>query len=163
MSDSGFDSGKPYFLESYAQVATWVGPRAAPPMSCELTCLPKPRRRQELKRKRASPVKVRLNEAENEIVKRKAQQAGLSVNAFIKCQILDKSYDPHLRRALLAIKRELTAQGNNLNQIARLGNSGKITQIEGESMLAQIARSHLRTHREIMKALACGKPEEPAP
>jgi len=133
-----------------AQVATWVGPeKVAPPKSCGL----KP------KRKRASPVKVRLNEAEKEIVRRKAAKAEMSVNAFIKCLILGSDYDPQLRDTLYALNLEFTRQGQNLNQIAKHHNKGTITQMEGEALLATIGRSHLHTHKAIRSALALGEPE----
>ena len=133
---------------SDAQVETRVGPLAvAPPLSCGL----KP------KRKRASPIKVRLSEAEKELVRSKARQAGLSVNAFIKQVILDANYDPALRKALLAVYRELTAQGNNINQIARFVNSGQTTPVTGAEMVSNIALSVMKTHQAVRIALVQGK------
>jgi hypothetical protein len=140
--------------QSFAQVATMVGPRdVAPPKSCGL----KPNR------ERASPIKVRLSDAERELVRRKAAHANLSVNAFIKASILGADYkpplDPGLRRVLLKLNLELTRQGTNLNQIARQMNAGLVSILQGETMLETLGRSLLRTHQYIRKALAHDAPE----
>ena len=132
------------------QVETWVGPpQVAPPMSCGL----KP------KRKRASPIKVRLSETEKEIVKKKAREADLSVNAFIKCIILGSHYDSKLRMALLMVNRELTAQGRNLNQIAKHLNTGTAKATQGVAMLDTIRVPLVRSLSALHKILTYGAPQ----
>ena len=85
----------------------------------------------------------------------------MSVNAFLNCLILGKDYDPTLRYLLLKTNRELTAQGSNLNQLAKLRNSGKASIAEEEGMLGVLARSILPTHRAVRDALV--KDKGPAP
>jgi hypothetical protein len=118
----------------------------APPKSCGL----KP------KRKRASPIKVRLSEAERETVRAKAIKAHLSVNAFIRTLLLGADYDPTVKEQLRKANLELTRQGNNLNQIAKRLNGGRTSEAEADSLLGMLARSMLQTHRAIRAALAQG-------
>lgn len=60
----------------------------------------------------------------------RSEMAGISVNRFVLASTLGSKYrppaDPELLKALFALNRELTAQGNNLNQIARQLNAGLI-------------------------------------
>jgi len=86
----------------------------------------------------------------------------MSVNRFIKYATLGAEYDPWLQKALLALNRELTAQGNNLNQIAKHHNSVPTTPSQTEAMLDVIGRSMLRTHKAVREALVHGKPEPSA-
>jgi hypothetical protein len=138
------------FSKSSAQVETLVGPRkVAPPKSCGL----KPKRR------RASPVKVRLNESENEQVREEARRAEMSVNAFIKCAILGNRYDPKMRIQLLSLNRELTAHGRNLNQIAKHLNGGTLAPSQGVAMLDTIRVPLVRALNAVKKALVQGAPQ----
>lgn len=107
----------------------------------------------------------RFSQTERELVEAKAKAAGLSVNELIRATTLGADYrpplNPELVRALLALNRELTAQGNNLNQIAKHLNGGRATEAEAETMLGIIARSMLKTHKAIRTALAKGREPEP--
>lgn len=162
-----------FWPKSYAQVATWVLPRAVIPMSCELKLKEGADETDDRiddegavpKRKRASPLTVRASESQKEILRQKAKAVGMSVGGYMLASSLGSDYKPPVDKertqALLALFRESRAQGNNLNQIAKLGNSGKITEAEGESMLAIMGRSYLHTNRAIMKALAQGKEPQP--
>ena len=80
--------------------------------------------------KRPSPLTIRLSERQKQIIRAKAHAAGMSVNRFVLAAALGSDYrppaDPQLTRALLRMYRELNAQGNNLNQIARQLNAGVI-------------------------------------
>ncbi len=102
--------------KSFAQVDPVVAPRG-------LEAPAKPRQRQ-----RVHPLGVRFSAAEVEIVRRKAKDAGCSVNSYIRASTLGSDYKPpvhqELRLTLLASNRELTALGRNLNQIAKQMNSG---------------------------------------
>jgi uncharacterized protein (DUF1778 family) len=158
------------FAKSSAQVATWVLPQAVIPMSCGL----KPENSAEKndgpdsvpQRKRESPLTIRATEKQKERLRQKAQEAGVSVGGYMLAMALKADYTPPVDKertqVLLALYREFRAQGNNLNQLAKLRNGGRITQLEEESALATLVRSHLRTHQEIRNALAHGNPE-PAP
>ena len=78
--------------------------------------------------KRLHPLGVRFSAAELEVVKRKARNAGCTVNSYIRASALGSDYKvpvhQELRLSLLASNRELTALGRNINQIARQLNSG---------------------------------------
>lgn len=106
---------------------------------------------------RSNPLTVRLSKSEREIIRAKADKAGCSVNAYVKTVVLGSAYkpamDPELRRTLLDLNRELTAQGRNLNQIAKQLNSGQATAPEAEMMIDVLSRSLLRTHQCVRKAL----------
>jgi len=111
--------------------------------------------------KRPTPLGVRFRAAEIEIVRAKAKAAGCSTNRYIRASVLGSQYrapmNPELTRALLGLNRELTAQGNNLNQIARQLNSRQIAPDHGASMLETVGRSLLRTYRDIREVLSHGK------
>lgn len=83
------------------------------------------------KRKRQHQVNVRFSETEHTELARRADAIGLSVGAFIRMQSLDlppprSSRVPPINRQMVA---QLLAQigkiGSNVNQIARLTNSGE--------------------------------------
>jgi hypothetical protein len=115
-------------------------------------------------RKRPSPLAVRFSETELEIVKAKAKTAGCTTNSYVRASVLGSSYkppaNPELTKALLGLNREFTAQGNNLNQIARRVNGTQASEAEADSLLGMLARSMLRTHRAIRDALSWGKDGE---
>lgn len=108
---------------------------------------------------------ARFSKEEKDSVEAKAVAAGLSINEYIRATSMGEAYkpptDPELIKILLKIKRELTAQGNNLNQIAHLRNGGRITADEADGLLGQIARSLLQTHKAVRDALSWGKAPEP--
>lgn len=139
--------------KSCAQVATSVLPKRVIPKSCGL----KP------KRIRPAPIPVRYSKAQLEIVDKKAKQAGLYRSEYIRAQSLGEDYRlsqyRDLAHVLLMLNRELTAQGNNLNQITRQLNGNAIALPESESMLDVLGRSMLRTHKAVRNALAKGDPE----
>ena len=114
---------------------------------------------------RPSPLTVRFSETEKEILRTKARVAGCPVGTFVRASALGSDYrppaNPELTSALLDLNRELTAQGNNLNQIARKVNGQQATESQADSLLGLIARSMLRTHRAVRAALSWGKDGEP--
>jgi|ERR1700722_433284 len=133
--------------KSYAQVDLLVGP-------------PKDRASAKPKRARAHPVKVRLSEEERGAVQANAEEAGCSVNAYLKALALKRwPIGPALRQSLLSIYRELTRQGTNLNQIAKHLNGGTANPAQGESMLVIVGRSLLQAHKAVRNALSQGMPE----
>jgi predicted DNA binding CopG/RHH family protein len=78
---------------------------------------------------------VRFQAEELVIIKLKAQAAGCPTNTYIRAAALKSDYkppiNPELHKTLLAINRELTAQGRNLNQIAKQMNSHGAASQEG--------------------------------
>ena len=149
--------------KSYAQVESWVSPQGGVTNSGGL----KPEKKEKKKannrniRKRANPLTVRLSEKDIEIITQKAFNIGYSVNAYVRAAALGSHYKPPISRdmvmALLAVKRELTAQGRNLNQIAHRHNSSLVKEAETNSMLGILAMSMINAHDAVGKALAWGK------
>ena len=139
-----------------AQVAVMVAPQVVRPEPCALKRGIKVRQ---------NPLGVRFSDSELEIVKGRAKEAGCSVNGYIRAAALGTDYkqphDPARTKALLATNRELTAQGSNINQIAKHMNAGKVHPTEAEGILGAIARSILQTHKAVRAALTLGR--APAP
>lgn len=90
-------------------------------------------------RQRQHAVRVRLDDAERELLERRAGDTGLSLSAYMRTSSLGAP-GPRARRRI-PIERDLLARtnadlnrvGNNLNQIARTLNGG------GETPAAEIA------------------------
>lgn len=147
--------------KSYAQVESWVTPRGGVTNSGGLK--PEVKRTAQKKNihKRANPLTVRLSEKDRAIIAQKAFNIGYSVNAYVRAAALGSDYKPPISRdmviALLAVKRELTAQGRNLNQIAHQHNSNIHTEAETNSVLGVIARSLLKAHEAVGAALTWGR------
>lgn len=112
-------------------------------------------------RERPDPLSVRFSAIELETVKAKAKAVGCSTNSYIRASALGSDYrppaDPELTRALLRIYRELNAQGNNVNQIARQLNGGLVLPGQG-SVLDALSLSLQETLRDVRDALASGGP-----
>ncbi|MFY9288462.1 MAG: hypothetical protein WAO98_08160 [Alphaproteobacteria bacterium] len=139
-----------HFLKTNrTQVETLVVPQAALPNSSGL----KP------KKKRESPTNIRFTAEEKEIVRQKAKQAEMSISALIKTLVLGSNHDPHLRRAFLLLNRELTAQGRNLNQIAKHLNGGFISPAESLPLLETIRVPLLDTLNTVKLLLARNNPQ----
>lgn len=134
--------------KSFAQVDTLVSP-------------PKSGGQEPGAKKRRNPLTVRLCDADREVIRTKAVEAGCaSLNAYARASLLGSEYkppkDPELVQSLLKLNLELTRQGVNLNQIARHLNARAISDGQGEAMLSVLARSTLQTHGAIRKVLAPG-------
>ena len=109
--------------------------------------------------KRLHPLGVRFSAAELEIVKRKAKNAGCTVNRYIRASTLGSDYKApvhrELRLTLLASNRELTALGQNINQIARQLNSGLSPYvIFGETAFGGLQAALLEALATVRAALA---------
>ena len=142
--------------KSDAQVARWVSPPGGVTNACGL----KPEGQG--KRKRRNPLTVRLSDSERELIRTRAQETGVSLNAYIRSSVLGSPYKPNPNRleALRALNLELTKQGSNLNQIARQLNSNLMEQADTNSMLGVMARAYLQSHRAIRDALSQGNTEK---
>lgn len=113
-------------------------------------------------RKRPAPLAVRFSAAELATIRARAKSAGCTTNRYIRATALGSDYraplDPELARALLSLRRELAAQGNNLNQIARQMNAGIV--LPGQDVLLEaLAQSTEETHRAVRRALTRGQRE----
>ena len=93
-------------------------------------------------RKRARHVSVWMNDAEYKHLREQAQIAGLGIDPFIRNLVANvdlRSKPPDTYAALL---RELSAIGNNMNQIARWANARKsITEDETQTVVALIHKT----------------------
>jgi hypothetical protein len=76
-------------------------------------------------RKRNHHISVWLNEKELAHLRRQANHAGIKVDPFIRSLIMGIDIRPRPPAEYGALLRELSAIGNNINQIARIANSDK--------------------------------------
>lgn len=74
-------------------------------------------------RKRGKAVLVRLNEQEHAHLKRLSETTGLKMEPLIRQLILGRELKPHPPENLAALLRQMSAMGNNINQIAKVINS----------------------------------------
>lgn len=90
--------------------------------------------------RRRHTLKITVTDGELEQVQQRAEAAGLTVSAYGRQAMLASA--PRAKRAATnaAAIRELTAIGNNLNQLARRANAGRFpAQVEIEEALAELA------------------------
>lgn len=85
-------------------------------------------------------IPVRLSETQHSIVTRNAEKAGLSMAEYIRQQAVHGSINTEYRIVadfpeIQKLTRELSAIGNNLNQIARYFNTGGL---QSKSILEDI-------------------------
>ena len=76
-------------------------------------------------RKRNHHVSVWMNEQEYRHLKMQAELAGLGIDPFIRTLVSGVNLRPHPPDTYAALLRELSAIGNNVNQIAYWANANK--------------------------------------
>jgi hypothetical protein len=76
-------------------------------------------------RSRAIQILVRLNEPEYHHLKKQLAVSGLKQEPFIRSLIMGMDIRPRPPDEYGALLRELSAIGNNINQLARIANSTK--------------------------------------
>lgn len=76
-------------------------------------------------RKRNRHVSVWMNEQEYRHLKRQAELAGLGIDPFIRTLVAGMQMRPRPPDTYAALLRELSAIGNNVNQIAHWANARK--------------------------------------
>lgn len=82
-------------------------------------------------RTRANHVSVWLNDRELAYLKRLAEKSGLKVDPLIRALIMGQEIRAKPPEEYRSILRELSAIGNNINQIARVANTnGNIGETE---------------------------------
>ncbi|AMJ64000.1 hypothetical protein AXW84_00095 (plasmid) [Hymenobacter sp. PAMC 26628] len=89
-----------------------------------------------VKRFRATPEEVKKMEA-------KASQAGLSFSEYCRRVALDKQI---VERVPVELRRQLGGAGNNLNQLTKLANAGKLPGV-GIEALNELVNRLLETLR----------------
>lgn len=72
---------------------------------------------------RNKTLEARVNAIEHEMIKLKAQDAGLSIAEFTRRSVLLKPLPRRLSKITLATYRELVRIGNNINQLTRATNA----------------------------------------
>jgi len=91
-----------------------------------------------------------MSEAEYRHLKRQAELAGMGVDPFIRTLIADVQLRPRPPDAYAALLRELSAIGNNVNQIAYWANARKsITESEIRDA-AELVRKAWRLVKETL-------------
>jgi hypothetical protein len=140
--------------KSGAQVAVSVGQRVVGQTPCGL------------KPGDSKPFRItaRFSKNERETLVGQAEKACLTVSEFIRVSVLGPNYassiDPLKRQQLITANRELSRQGNNLNQISKHLNAGILSPEQGESMLDILARALLAAYMAVRQALAEGREGE---
>ena len=81
-------------------------------------------------RKRMIKISVRLNEQEHTHLKRLSEITGLKMEPLIRKLILGQEIRPRPPENLAALLRQMSAMGNNINQIAKVANSSKFIRSE---------------------------------
>lgn len=76
-------------------------------------------------RKRGKAVLVRLNEQEYAHLKQLSETTGLKMEPLVRQLILGRELKPRPPENLAALLRQMSAMGNNINQIAKAANSSK--------------------------------------
>lgn len=74
---------------------------------------------------RNKAVLVRLTEKEKEHLKKQAEITGLKVEPFLRSLIMNTELKPRPPEVYAKLLRELSAIGNNINQIAYIANANK--------------------------------------
>lgn len=81
-------------------------------------------------RKRGKAVLVRLNEQEYVHLKRQSEITGLKMEPLVRQLILGRDVKLRPLENLAALLRQMSAMGNNINQIAKVANSSKFIRSE---------------------------------
>ena len=81
-------------------------------------------------RKRGKAVLVRLNEQEYAHLKQLSETTGLKMEPLVRQLILGRELKPRPPENLAALLRQMSAMGNNINQIAKVANSSKFIRSE---------------------------------
>ncbi|MGI4743116.1 MAG: plasmid mobilization protein [Janthinobacterium lividum] len=88
-------------------------------------------------------IELRVSATDKRAIAAKAKRAGLSVGDYMRRAALGKTI---VERVPPELRRQLGAAGNNLNQLARLANSGKLSGT-GIEALNELVERLLKTLR----------------
>ena len=87
-------------------------------------------------RTRAHPISIWLNDREMSHLKRLSDKSGLKVDPLIRALIMEREIRAKPSEEYRLILRELSAIGNNINQIARVANTNGCVDREEISRVA---------------------------
>ena len=94
-------------------------------------------------RSRPKHISVWMNDTEYQHLRRQAELAGMKVDPFIRNLIMGVELHPRPPDTSKAILRELSAIGNNVNQIAHWANAKKgVTDPEMETAAALVRKAY---------------------
>lgn len=112
---------------------------------------------------RPNPLTIRLTDKHKELIRAKAQAAGMTVNVYAKAVLLGSDYRPPLNkelcRELFNLNRELGRHGTNLNQIARQLNAGIKTPGQAHNAVAALTDELTQVYRAVYSTLMNGQEE----
>ena len=97
-------------------------------------------------RQRTRQVIIRMSDREYAHLARQADVSGLKMAPFVRALIMGSDIKPRPPDEYTALLRELSAIGNNLNQIARIANAEKSV---SEQVIAQIAKTQMAIWRRV--------------
>jgi hypothetical protein len=86
-------------------------------------------------------INVRISSADKKIVLAKAAKAGLSANEYMRRAALGKKISEKVPTEL---RRQIAGAANNLNQLTRLANAGKLS-LESKEKLDELVNRLLDT------------------
>ena len=76
-------------------------------------------------------INLRIASADKKLIEEKAAKAGLKTGEYIRRAALGRKITEKVPKEL---RRQITAAGNNLNQLMRLANAGKLSGISAEAL-----------------------------
>lgn len=92
-------------------------------------------------RKRNIRISVRLNRQEHRLLKEKCRQTGLTIEGLVRNLIDGCEIRPRPPDSYKDLARELSAIGNNINQITHLANStGYVSRAQVEQLASLMAQ-----------------------
>ena len=101
-------------------------------------------------RKRSRHVSVWMNEQEYRHLKKQAELAGLGIDPFIRTLVAGVQMRPRPPDTYAALLRELSAIGNNVNQIAYHANARRDISKAEIAEAAALVRQAWRTVKETL-------------
>ena len=96
-------------------------------------------------RKREKAILCWLNEKEYEHLKKQAGTSGLTVSALIRKLIMGQEIRQRPPAEMPELLRQMTAIGNNINQIAKVANSSKFVRQEDIKEIQKMQSDLYRT------------------
>lgn len=99
-------------------------------------------------RTRNRHVSVWMTEQEYRYLKKQADRAGLGVDPFIRNLVTGTEIKPHPPEEYAALLRELSAIGNNINQLAYWANARGSAREEEIEKAAELAREAWRAVKD---------------
>ena len=102
-------------------------------------------------RKRGKAVLVRLNEQEYVHLKRQSEITGLKMEPLVRQLILGRDVKLRPPENLAALLRQMSAMGNNINQIAKVANSSKFIRSEDMEAIQKMQDELWQAIKELRK------------